>query len=282
MKLRKILFAGLALGLLLPQLAGAAPAADNRPACVLMKFTDDTRYDAIETAEQLSELVMVRLLDSHRFRLMETRPLEENMERELYREKMQELQEFKTAAATHDYNALFEGPGFRENKAQSIATASVGQIVTPSITRAIGEQHKADYLIQGTIINMGIGNWWNMDYAAMSTAVNTASALAATPISVSLSGISGPLGGMLGDIKISRSGIGIECDIRLIKAATGEVLWTKRVVGLATNRGITIGSVTLGSARLSSSLYRKALEQAAGKVTEALLADVETGKLFLK
>lgn len=278
----KKIFAGLALLLLLPAAAGAEPAADNRPACVLMKFTDDTRYDAIETAEQLSELVMVRLLDSHRFRLMETRPLEENIERELYREKTQELQEFQKAAATHDYNALFEGPGFREDKAQSIATASVGQIVTPTITRTIGEQHKADYLIQGTIINMGIGNWWNVDYAAMSASVNTASALAATPVSVSLSGITGPLGGMLGDIEISRSGIGIECDVRLIKAATGEVLWTKRVVGLAVNRGITIGVVTLGSAKLNGNLYRKALEQAAGKVSDALIADVESGKLFLK
>lgn len=32
-------------------------ASDN-PTCVLMKFTDDTRYDAIESAANLSDLVM--------------------------------------------------------------------------------------------------------------------------------------------------------------------------------------------------------------------------------
>ena len=56
-----------------------------------------------------------------------------------------------------DYNAMFEGPGFSEDKAQSIATASLGQKLSPGITNQIGQMHGAEYLIQGTIINLGDG-----------------------------------------------------------------------------------------------------------------------------
>ena len=149
-------------------LSAAISAAAPNPTCVLMKFTDDTRYDLIESANTLSDLVMEKMVASGRFNLKETRPLNENMERMLYDEKTRELSELDAALVTGDFNAVFEGPGFSEDKAQSIATASLGQIVTPSITSDIGKAHGADYLVQGTIINLGTGNWWNDDFTQIS------------------------------------------------------------------------------------------------------------------
>ena len=93
------------------------------PKFVLMKFTDDTRYDLIESAESLSDLVMEKLIASGKFNLRETYPLDENIEAILYDEKMRELSRLETAFETGDFNPLFEGRGFDENKAQSIATA---------------------------------------------------------------------------------------------------------------------------------------------------------------
>ena len=277
---KKLLTAALAV------MAAAMPltatAAEN-PTCVLMKFTDDTRYDAIESAASLSDLVMEKMVASGRFNLKETRPLNENMEGQLYNEKSHELARFEAAARNGRFTELFEGPGFGEGKAQSIATASVGQIVTPTITSAIGKQHNADYLVQGTIVNLGTGNWWNEDYAAMSYAINMVSSTVAAPVASALAGALGPVGGLLGGgIDVKRTGVGVQADVRLIKAATGEVIWSKRVVGIGDQKQISIGFIKTGSTKLNANLYSKGMDKAAQKIVDALIADMDAGKLFVK
>lgn len=259
-----------------------AEAAEERPTCILMKFTDDTRYDAIESAASLSDLVMEKMVVSGKFNLKETRPIDQDMEDKLYDENVREVTVAEAALATGDFNAIFEGPGFSEDKAQSIATASVGQIITPSITKEIGDAHKADYLIQGTIINIGTGNWWNEDFMAMSSALNIVSSLAAAPVASALGGALGPLGGLLGGMNVKRTGIGVQSDLRLIKADTGEVIWCKRVVGIADQHQINAGLFSIGSSKLNANLYAKAMDKAATKIVDALIADMDSGKLFVK
>lgn len=256
--------------------------AAQQPTCVLMKFTDDTRYDLVESADMLSDLVMEKMVASGRFNLKETRPLDENMEAMLYDEKMQELSSIERGMKTGDFDAMFEGEGFRENKAQSIATASVGQFVTPSITAEIGKAHQAEYLVQGTIINLGTGNWWNEDYELISSAINLASALAGATAASNLLGSLGGLGGLAQGIDITMTGIGVQTDVRIIKAETGEVVWSKRVVGLGTQKQVGLGFFTIGTSKLSANLYAKAMDRAATKIVDALIADMDTGKLFLK
>ena len=263
-----------------PLTAGAA--GSSNPTCVLMKFTDDTRYDAIESAASLSDLVMEKMVASGKFNLKETRPIDENIEAQLYDEKVREMKGFESAMATGDFDRLFEGPGFSENKAQSIATAAVGQIITPEITGEIGRAHQAEYLVQGTIINLGTGNWWNEDYMAMSSAINIGSSLAAAPIASALGGALGPLGGLVGGLDIKRTGIGVQSDMRLIKADTGEVVWSKRVVGIADQKQVSLGLISVGTTKLTANLYAKAMDRAATKIVDALIADMEAGKLFVK
>lgn len=215
--------AALALGISLG-IMGTATAEDaGNPTCVLMKFTDDTRYDLIESADTLSDLVMEKMVASGKFRLKETRPIDENMEAMLYDEKIRELSSLDTALSTGDFNAVFEGPGFSESKAQSIATASTGQIVTPAITSEIGNAHDAGYLVQGTIINLGVGNWWNSDFDQMSNAVNMSTAMTGSIVAPNLLGSLGPLGSMLGGIDIKTTGIGVQCDIRIIIVFVKEI-----------------------------------------------------------
>ena len=149
----------------------ASAAKSDNPTCVLMKFTDDTRYDAINSADRLSDLVLEKMIASKKFNLKEFEPIDENLERRLYDEKVDELTKFDAAISSGDYNDFFEGDGFQENKAQSIATANVGQIVTPEITAEIGKNHGAEYLVQGTIINLGTGAWMNEDLEIISGAV---------------------------------------------------------------------------------------------------------------
>ncbi len=252
--------------MMLSMTAGAAPRF------VLMKFTDDTRYDLIESAESLSDLVMEKLIASGKFNLRETYPLDENIEAILYDEKMRELSRLETAFETGDFNPLFEGRGFDENKAQSIATAQVGQIITPEITSAIGEKHGADYLIQGTIINLGTGGWWNPNFERLSDDVNKASAL---------HGISADMGA-ISDIMtfdVTTTGIGVQCDVRIIEAASGKVVWSKRVVGVHEQKSFDFLFMTIGNRKLNNNLYAKAMNKAADKIVAALMNDVDAGLL---
>ena len=244
------------------------------PTCILMKFTDDTRFDRIESAESLSDLVMEKMISSKKFNLSETRPLDENIEIQLYNENLRDLNYFNAAIDTGDFNPFFENESFDERKAQSIATAQVGQIITPEITAAIGKAHNAEYLIQGTIINLGTGAWWSDDYEVLSGALNLASALMSSAIPL------GGLGDLIGGIDIGKTGIGVQCDVRIIKAATGEVIWSKRVVGLSEQMNLNLGLISIGNRKLNNNLYAKAMDKAAQKIVDAMLADMAARKLF--
>lgn len=264
---------------LVPNFVNAA-RTDN-PTCVLMKFTDDTRYDSIHSAEKLSSLVFEKLFATKKFNLRETEPIPEDLEARLYDEKVDELTQFDAAIESNNYNELFEGDGFKENKAQTIATAQVGQIVTPEITSEIGKNHGAEYLIQGTIINLGTGSWLSEDLnfvaGAISNVAQIASSQAAGLLGNSLSAL-----GDVGNVAITVKGIGVQCDIRLIKAETGEVVWSKRVVGIGESQLVSVGIVTFGHSNLSSALYTKAMEKAADKIVSALVEDLNSHRLFLK
>ena len=254
--------------LMLIFLMTTSTAAAN-PSCVLMKFTDDTRFDLVESAESLSDLVMEKLIASGKFKLMETNPIDENIEIQLYNEKLRDLKFLEDAVTESEINLtpLFEGVGFDEKRAQSIATAQVGQVIDPEITSAIGKAHNADYLIQGTIINLGTGTWWNEDFEKLSDAMNMFSGLANTSIPL------GMLGNVLGGIDIGKIGVGVQCDLRVIKAATGEVVWSQRVVGVHDQVNMNLGIVSVGSRKLNNNFYTKAMDKAAQKIVDALVAD---------
>lgn len=238
------------------------------PTCILMKFSDDTRYDKIEAAATLSDLVMEKLVNSRKFNLRETIPVDERLEQLLYDEKAQELYELQRAFKTGDFSVVFEGEGFSELRGQSIATASVGQVLVPSIIRQIGKQHEADYLLQGTIINLGTGDWWDESAKNIARAVDTISGLlgmvpAAQPLQY------------LGGISMERTGIGVQCDMRVIEAQTGRVVWCKRVTSIADQKQYGVFLVTVGSNKMTSALYDKAMNKAADQIVDALLADAD-------
>ena len=280
--------------LMLIFLMTTSTAAAN-PSCILMKFTDDTRFDLVESAASLSDLVMEKLISSGKFKLMETDPIDENIEIQLYNEKLRDLKfledaikkaetpaevppvenydaaenatDKKIAPPVIDLTPLFEGVGFDEKRAQSIATAQVGQIINPEITSAIGKAHNADYLIQGTIINLGTGTWWNEDFEKISDALNMLSGLANTSVPL------GMLGNALSGVEVGKIGVGVQCDLRVIKAATGEVVWSKRVVGVHDQVNLNLAVVSIGSRKLNNNFYAKAMDKAADKIVNALIAD---------
>lgn len=252
----------------------AAEAAEAGNACVMLKFEDDTRFDRVDTAGTLSDLIMEKLVDSGKFNFKETKPLDKNMEKDLYNERVTEFRNAKAGIDSGDYNALFEGPGFVENKAQSIASARLGQIVSPAITQSIGSENNAEYLIQGTILNLGTGNWVDMDWAIAS--------MAKSYFAPGLSMALGPASALL-DVDAQKTGVGVQADIRVIKAATGEVIWQERLTGRNTQTKYTLGGmISIGSDKVNNEMYFKAVNDAAQLIADALIGAVNENKLFVK
>ena len=256
------------------------PHVNAAPSIVMLKFSDDTRFDALngspnDPGVQLSERILKILSDSKKFVLQSREPLNEDIEANLYDEKVGEYNKFLNAVDSNNYSNFFESDNFSEKKAQSIATAQVGQFISPEITSKIGTDHNTEYLIQGTIINLGKGNWLSEDLEFFSSAVSQY-------VSVAAAYGSNVLGmfGNFGEISVQRNGIGIQCDVRVIKATTGEVVWSKRITSVAEQNLVSVGPVTFGHSKMSPRLYEKAIDKAADKIAKALLADMAAGKVF--
>lgn len=253
------------------------------PSCVLMRFTDDTRYDKVESAATLSDLVMEKLLNSGKFNFKETRVVDKNLEKLLYDEKAAVFQNARYAMSYGDYNTLFEGQGFNEKWAQSIASARLGQIVSPVIVSSIGRQHNAEYLIQGTILNLGSGDWMENKIADAAQYANTAMSMMGGSGAANMMGPLGPLSSLASSINVKKTGVGVQADLKVIKASTGEVIWQKEVIGKDTQKQISLfGSIKIGSDKLNNDMYYKAMENTAQSIADALIADSDAGKMFVK
>lgn len=267
---------------------GSVACAQDNPTCVLMKFTDDTRFVKIESAPSLSDLVMEKLLISGKFNFKETKVINADMEDMLYEERALEFKNAAQAAAGGNYSTLFEGAGFNAEKAQTIATAQVGQFVSPSITSAIGRQHGAQYLIQGTIINLGTGNWMDMTTKNVVSYAQTATSLAMNFASTATAGAAaalGPIGmlaGLATAVDMHVTGVAVQADLRLIKAETGEVVWQKMVIGKKTQKKYSMGFISVGSDKLNNEMYAEAMDNAAEAIANALIEDVDANKLFVE
>lgn len=194
----------------------SSTAFDEEPTCVMLKFSNDTRYKNVDSASVLSDLVLEKLLASGKFNFVETNPIDEDIEAKLYDVKARELANAAHSMEDGNLNALFEGPGFDPEQAQSIKNAEAGQIISPEITSQIGKEHGAKYIIQGNVINLGNGDWLDKD-------INTL--------------MNGVLSSWMGSHAIvakTTSGIGIQSELRIIKADTGKVIWKKVVTAKET------------------------------------------------
>ena len=245
--------------------------------------TDDTRYDRVESAATLSDLVMEKLLNSGKFNFKETKVIDKNLEKLLYDEKAAVFQNARYAMNYGDYNTLFEGQGFNEKWAQSIASARLGQIVSPVIVSSIGRQHNAEYLIQGTILNLGSGDWMENKIADAAQYANTAMSMMGGSGAANMMGPLGPLSSLASSINVKKTGIGVQADLKVIKVSTGEVIWQKEVVGKDTQKQISLfGGIKIGSDKLNNDMYYKAMENTAQIIADILITDADAGEIFVK
>ena len=241
------------------------------PTCVFMKFTDDTRFIKAEAAASLSDMVMEKLIDSGIFNFKETKVIDQDMERLLFEGRTQEFQNAQAAANGTNFDNLFNGAGYSEQTAQDVATARVGQVIPPTITSAIGRQHNAEYLIQGTIRGIGTGDWMDTQVQEVIDILNNLSSLTGVGIGVSFSQ--------------NATKFGVQADLKVIKAETGEVVWQQVVTGKKvkkqSNVGLGLISFKAGSDKLDNKMYMDAMEDAVNKIADTLIEAAKGNKLFI-
>lgn len=226
--------------------------------CIFLKFSNDTRYKNVDSASVLSELVFEKLLATGKVNFKETMPIDKDMELMLYDEKMRDINNLQKSLSSGNFNILFEEENFNSraimDHAQSIATAEIGQIVSPKITSTIGKEHGADYLIQGTIINLGQGD----------------------------DSFGGGRSNGGGYFYMKESSLGVLVALRIIKAETGEVVWAKSVEARKKTSLAQVGMFMIGTAKLSSDMYSKMMDEAAQKIVDSIISDPNAIGLIAK
>ena len=68
----------------------------------------------------------------------------------------------------------------------------------------------------------------------------------------------------------------------MIKADTGEVIWTDNISEMKKTSLYQVGMFMIGTAKLTTNMYSKMMDKAAQKISDALIADLNAGKLFVK
>ncbi len=244
-----------------------------KPTCVMMKFTDETRFNRLDSDERFAELVLDKLLATGKFNLQSTKPIPQNMEDMLYTDRYQEMQDAKAAIENDDLSAVFESPAFSDQYALTLSTAEKGQAIAAGVTSKIGKENNAEYLIQGTILSLGKGSWEDQDFR-----------MATSLASVALSYIPGAwlFGNLVNSMSKEDTGFGVMADLRIIRADTGEVVWSNREQARAGKSQTNFVLASSGGTELSETDYVKALDKAADKIVQNLVKDIDENKVFLK
>lgn len=245
----------------------SSTAFASDPTCIMLRFSNDTRFKNVDSASVLSDLVMEKLLATGRFNFRETKPINEDIEALLYDVKVQELLNITSGLQSGNLNALFEGADFNGKHFDTIGSTEVGEIIDPRITSKIGNDHGAEYILQGNVINLGNGEFLNEDIEDIGEVLDMAGKLAG-------------IGGV--SLHQQQAGIGVQTDLRIIRAATGEVVWRKVVLGKQITTLTSMGMLKAGSAKITSELYSAAIEDAAQKITDAIIGDLHARMLIAK
>ena len=229
---------------------------------VIMKFTDKTRFYKIGSAEILSDLITEKLLASGKFRLKESYPIDISVERKLYERNAAEHDNAEIAMQNENLDALFSGEGFNKNKAGNIDTAVKGQIVMPELTRAIGEKCGVEYLIQGTLENIGFA-------VTSDESVGTIASI-----------VGGGIGQIFAGAKTEKKFLGVAVSLRIIEANNGKVVWDKKVIGHSHVTNLSNNKLAIGNNKLQEETFHKALNEAAENIVKAVLEDKNSQKFF--
>ena len=217
-----------------------------------------------DNAEILSDLILEKLIASGKFNLKERDTIDTSAERKLYERDVAEKDNAKIAMQTGNLDVLFSGEGFNKSKARNIDNAVTGQIIQPEIIRAIGSKWGVDYLIQGSLEDIGFDTKY--DHTIGSIAQVTT---AFTPIGYIFMGAGN-----------EKKFLTVIVSLRIIETSNGKVVWDKNIVGQSHVTSMKSLAVYVGNDKLTTETFHKALDEAAESIVKAILEDKSSKKFF--
>lgn len=215
-------------------------------------------------AEVLSDLILEKLFASGKFRLKETEPLDISEERKLYERDAAEKDNAELAMQTGNLDVLFFGEGFSKDKARNIDNAVKGQTIQPEIIRNIGDRWGVDYLIQGSVEDIGFA-------AKRDNTLGNIAQVAGTFI---------PAGYIFLGAGTEKIFLNVVISLRIIETGSGKVVWSRNIVGQSHVTSMKSFAVTIGNDELTEKTFHKALDEAAGNIVQTMVDDETLRKFF--
>lgn len=210
---------------------------------VFLKFADNTKYTEINTASMTSELLLTELTECKYISLVERFPIVDAINAEKKMNATEEAQH--EAIEKQDFGFVFNV------EERSMNSKRRGDSLPSDDTRLIGEKYKANYLLHGAIEFLG------------------------TDI-ITDEGLKYYTG-------ISRTTLYLTAiiTVRLIHANTGEVVWAKSIRGISKDNFFEYQGIGVGTKKLNSQLFFKAVKKACEITKKELTADFEKGLIKL-
>lgn len=234
-----------------------SPTYAKYATCFVIPFTDQTSYKKIGTNDIYSELVIFYLFDSGELILKEE-PFENKLNIDgLYNANYVYQANIKSAMENNNFNDIFDG-GIAEDKiALNVIQAKYNQIVAPDIIADIARKYDAEYIIQGNVLR--IGN----DKRTMDDEQKLANVASGT--------IRALLGVNLGVVDVSKYGISLTCDLKLIRASDGMVVWEAWCPTFVGRPGMSMTNVQAGAKNADSEMFYQAVDQQAKILASGLI-----------
>lgn len=234
-----------------------SPAYAKYSTCLLIPFTDQTSYKKIGTNDIFSELVIFHLIDSGEVDVKEVITLNDSTVKSLYDANYAHQNNIGTAIENSDFNSIFDGESSVPEQSLNVIQAKRNQIVAPDLISSISRKHGAEYIIQGNVLR--IGN----DKRSMDDEQKLAN--------VASSVIGSLLGVNLGGVDVSKYGISLSCDLKLIRASDGMVVWEAWCPTFVGKPGMSMANVQAGVKNADSEMFYQAVDQEAKILASGLI-----------
>lgn len=248
----------------------------SQPACVMLDFADETSYKELNLDERLAQHVLDRLMEGDKVRMKSNLLMDADLPGALAESRVRENEACMSALQAGDYSGVFENPYFASGGA-TVEDAREGDVLDSSITRRIGEESGAEYLIQGSVLQLGEGININRELETAKTVVDVASHV--NSVADKIPGIN-VVAGLFNSFSHKKAKSGILADLKVIKASTGEVVWRGVADAYASKNEFNALLSGKGKAELSSDMEGKMLTNEADKLVEMLEEDIKAGKVF--
>lgn len=228
---------------------GVSNIVEAAPTCIALKFTDESKYSDLSTADLLCDLMMEGLINERNFTFKEIRVLDENIMSELYVKKGNRIKIFNECMERNDFSKLFNISDFGiEDKKKLIHEAKEGDVIFPEIMSELAKQYGINHILHCTISNIA-GSQGNGTFIPI--------------VNIHVDGT---------------KYIKVNAYIRLIRCRDGKVVWGREIDGQAEKWSGNMSNLSVGDKYPDSSMYYNACNAVVKNFLKELNGEMISGK----